>query len=115
MGGSALLRNVTRGTVIAVQAEVARGFWARGRGLLGRPAMGPDEALVISPCGSIHTFGMRFGIDALFLDARRRCLAVARDLRPGRIGPLVPGTRTVVELAAGGAGETAPGDEVTWG
>ena len=109
-----LLRNVTRGTVIARYPEVARGFWARGRGLLGRSALGPDEALVISPCGSIHTLGMRFGIDAVFLDRRRRCLAVARDLRPGRIGPLVRGAHSVVELPAGGARLVAPGDEVSW-
>ncbi len=110
-----MLRNMTRGTVLADRPEVARGVWARGRGLLGRAGLGPGEALVISPCGSIHTFGMRFAIDTVFLDASGRCLAVARDLRPGRVGPMVRGARTVVELPVGGAGETAPGDVLAWG
>lgn len=109
-----MLRNLTRGTVLAQRAEVARGVWARGRGLLGRSSLGPGEAFVIGPCSSIHTFGMRFSIDALFLDARGRCLAVARDLRPGRVGPLIRATRTVIELASGGAGDTAAGDVLSW-
>lgn len=114
-GGEGVLRNVTRGTVIARCPQVARGFLARGRGLLGRSALDPEEALVISSCGSIHTFGMRFPIDVIFLDRGGRCLHVARDLRPGHIGPLVRGARTVIELAAGRVGETVRGDQITWG
>lgn len=109
------LRNETRDVVLAARPEVARGMLARGRGLLGRRALAPGEALVLAPCGSIHMFGMRFAIDALFLDRDGVCLAVARNLRPWSVGPLVRGARAVVELPAGGAGPTRPGDRIRWG
>jgi hypothetical protein len=108
------LRNETRGVVLAARPEVARGALARARGLAGRRCLRPDEALVLAPCASIHSFGMRFSIDALFLDGDGTCLAVARGLRPGRVGPLVPGARAVVELRAGAAGPTEVGDRIRW-
>ncbi len=113
-----MVRNVTRDAVLAERVEIARGFFARGRGLLGRTGLSLGAALVIVPCGSVHTFGMRFAIDVLFLDARRSpaaCVAVVRDLPPGRVGPMVRGARSVVELPAGGAGPTAVGDVIEWG
>jgi len=113
-----IVRNVTRGVVLAGRAEIARGFFARGRGLLGRVALPEGEALVIAPCGSIHTLGMRFAIDVLFVDGRHspaRCLAVARALPPGRVGPMVRGARGVIELPAGGAGPSEVGDAIEWG
>ncbi len=109
-----LLRNVTRGFVLAERASVARGLWARGMGLLGRSALPEGEALILDPCTSIHMLGMRFAIDAIFVDRAGRCLSVARDLRPWRVGPLVRGTRAVVELPAGAAGPTTPGDHLSW-
>jgi uncharacterized membrane protein (UPF0127 family) len=100
--------------VLAARPQVARGVLARARGLLGRAGLPPGEALVLAPCGSIHMLGMRFPIDALFLDREGRCLAVARNLRPWRLGPFVRGARAVVELPAGAAGPTQPGDRIRW-
>jgi len=110
-----MVRNLTRGVVLAERVDIARGFFARGRGLLGRAALPPGEALVIVPCGSIHTLGMRFAIDVLLLDGAGRCLAVAHALAPCRLGPVVRGARCVIELPAGGAGETQAGDKIDWG
>ncbi len=120
--GRTVLENTTRAVVLAQRLVVARGFWARGIGLLGRASLDPGEGLLLAPCGNIHMLGMRFAIDALFLDGpiraelrgQGRCLAVCRGLAPGRVGPLVRGTRCVVELPAGAAGPTQPGDEVRW-
>lgn len=112
------VRNLTRGTVLAVHLEVARGFLARGWGLLGRSGLPDGHGLLLAPCDSIHTFWMRFPIDVVLLDrgtGTARCLAVARALRPWRLGPLLAGVRAVLELPAGAAGETAVGDEVAWG
>jgi uncharacterized membrane protein (UPF0127 family) len=108
--------NVTRGNTLAERATLARGFFARARGLLGRRGLEPGEGLVLAPCGSIHMIGMRFAIDAVFVDGVHsggRVLRVAR-LAPGMLGPLVRGARAVIELPAGAAGATAPGDEVRW-
>ena len=108
------IENVDRGVVLASRAVVARGFWERGRGLTGRRGLATGEGLVLVPCGSIHTFGMRFSIDALHVDAEGRCLVVAAALRPGRVGPLRRGVRAVIELPAGAAGPTRPGDLIRW-
>jgi uncharacterized membrane protein (UPF0127 family) len=72
----------------------------RARGLLGRPELAPDDALFLARCRSVHTFGMRFAIDALVLDAN---LAVIRVVKMPRRRVLLPRPRGrhVVEVAAG--------------
>lgn len=72
------------------------------RGLLGRRQLPDDECLLIRPAGSIHTFFMRFPIDALFLDRELRVLAVSNDLKPWRVAGQ-RGAHVVVEMAAGQA------------
>lgn len=108
--------NVSRGLVLAARAGLARSVLARTVGLLGRRALLPGEGLVLAPCGSVHTFGMRLTIDAVFVDGAGgggRVLRVAR-LPPWRLGPLVRGARAVVELPAGAAGATVAGDVLQW-
>ena len=78
--------------------EVAAGRRARSRGLLGRD--GVDGALLLAPVSSVHTFGMRFGIDVALCTRDLRVLAV-RTLVPGRVTLPRPGVRAVVEAEAG--------------
>jgi uncharacterized membrane protein (UPF0127 family) len=54
-------------------------------GLAFLPALPPGHALLIPHCRSVHTFGMRFPIDVVFLDETGRVLRVARDLPPRRV------------------------------
>ena len=95
--------DLAKGTVVAEAAEVADSFWARGRGLLGRSPLRQGQALVIVPCGSVHTIGMTYPIDVLHVGQDGRVLKVIQDLRPHRLGPLVWGSRLAVELPAGTA------------
>jgi uncharacterized membrane protein (UPF0127 family) len=74
----------------------------RIRGLLGRSEFGETEALIIRRCSQVHTFGVRFSIDAVFCDADLRVLRVA-ELRPARISPFVRRSRCCIELAGGRA------------
>jgi uncharacterized protein len=80
--------------------DVPRSRRERTRGLLGRDGLGPAEGLLIRRCRSIHTFGMRFAIDAVLLDRRDRVVAVVR-MRPGRLLLPRPRVRHVLEVAAG--------------
>ena len=73
----------------AIRAEVADTFVKRARGLLGRDGVSPREGLLIPKCNAIHTLGMRFPIDAEFLDRRGETVRVVRDIPPGR--PLIWG------------------------
>ncbi len=65
-------------------ALAASGF-ARLRGLLGCRALGRDAALLIERCGAVHTVGMRFALDLVFLDRSWRVTRVVRDVPPGRL------------------------------
>jgi uncharacterized protein len=57
-------------------------------------------ALLIPRCRSVHTFGMRFALDVLFLDCDGRPTRLARSVPPGRI-LREPGAAAVVETPAG--------------
>lgn len=92
--------NETRRVVLASQVQAATSLWSRCVGLLGRAFLRPEEGLWLSPCRSIHTFFMRFPIDALFLDGRGVVLAKA-TLSPWRFSHWERNASGVLELAAG--------------
>ena len=89
------------GEAIVPRLEIATNPWKRFVGLMGRPSIDGDSALLLEPCNQIHMFFMRFAIDVLFLDRSRRVKRVVLNLKPWRISPLVFSARSVVELPAG--------------
>lgn len=94
------LRTAT-GRCIARQVHLACSFQARCVGLLSRGAMLKEEGLLMIPGGSIHTLGMRFPIDVVFLNRQMRILGLSEHVRPWRVRVAPRGTRRVLELAAG--------------
>src|SRR3954470_245382 len=58
---------------------------ARLLGLAWLRSVPPGHALLIPDCRSVHTFGMRFPLDVVFLDSRGRALRVVRGVRPRRV------------------------------
>jgi uncharacterized membrane protein (UPF0127 family) len=95
------LYNLRTGAVLARQVERAVTMAARLRGLLGRSGLPDGEALAIEPCTSLHTFFMRFPIDALFLSREGRVIRAISDLRPWRATRIYPRATLAVELPAG--------------
>jgi uncharacterized protein len=93
--------NVDRGTVLAEWAEIARSFWTRGIGLMGRRGLPEGGGLVIDPCGSIQTWFMTFPIDVAFVARDGRVVRLAHAVPPWRLGPIARGARSVIELPAG--------------
>jgi uncharacterized membrane protein (UPF0127 family) len=96
---------VTRGRVAAT-------FWSRGKGLLGTTALEPGEGLLITPCHSIHSVGMRYRFDAIFVDRAGRARHLIHAMKPNRLSRHVFGAHGVLELPAGtiAATGTQPGD-----
>jgi uncharacterized membrane protein (UPF0127 family) len=88
------------GRVVCERCTIADSPVSRMRGLLGRRDLEPDEGLLLRPAGSVHTFFMRFAIDAVFLDRERRVVRVAEHIRPWRAAG-ARGARAVLELRAG--------------
>jgi uncharacterized protein len=72
-----------------------------GLALLDRDAAGPG--LLIPRCRSIHTFGMRFPLDLVFLDGAAEAVSVRRRVPPRRLA-VERRARAVLELPAGEAG-----------
>lgn len=94
--------NTTRSSTVCERAVLADGPLSRMRGLLGRRELGAGEGLLLTPAPAIHTAFMRFGIDAVFLDADLRVLRVAERLAPWRAAA-TRHARSVLELGAGEA------------
>jgi uncharacterized protein len=95
---------VTRpsGEILCERCLVATRPLQRMRGLLGRRELPPGEGILLRHAGSIHTFFMRFPIDAVFLDGEHVVVRIASDVPPWRaLGQR--GARAVLELAAGEA------------
>ncbi|CAB3649746.1 hypothetical protein LMG22037_00921 [Paraburkholderia phenoliruptrix] len=68
-----------------ISVSITQTVRERMRGLLGRDSLPAGEALLLERCGSVHTFGMRFEIDVLFLDRRERVVAIHHDVRKHRV------------------------------
>jgi uncharacterized membrane protein (UPF0127 family) len=95
-----LATNITRRNILAAEVEVARSGSARSRGLLGRKGLAPGEALWIVPCEAVHTFGMQFSLDLVYLDREHRIKKIRQDVRPWRFSGCLT-AHSVLELPAG--------------
>ncbi|NMC27672.1 MAG: DUF192 domain-containing protein [Syntrophomonadaceae bacterium] len=85
---------------IGSRVELANGFFTRFRGLLGRTGLAEGEGMLLSPCSSIHCFGMKFPIDVIFLDHNYYIVDLERDMQPGSHASCRK-ARFVLELKAG--------------
>lgn len=104
--------NRTRQEVLAERARWADSWWLRFRGLMGVRELAAGDGLLFQPGGAIHMFFMRIPLDVLHLDQQARVTHVLSGIRPWRVGPLFVGAGFIVELPAGAAGGTQPGDEI---
>ncbi len=107
------VRNQTRGAVLAESTVVANTSSKRRQGLLGRDTFEPGAGLWIVPCESVHSFGMRFPIDVVYLDRKRKVRKVREHMIPGRISADLL-SHSVLELPAGTIARTRtqPGDQL---
>ena len=87
--------------MICRNVEVADTFLTRFVGLLGRRGMAKDTGLWLNPSRGVHTFGMRFAIDVVALDAEMTVVGLYPDLRAWRIAATSAKTRSVLELPTG--------------
>jgi uncharacterized membrane protein (UPF0127 family) len=110
------LVNLTRGTTVAHELRLAASPWARFLGLMGHPTPDPGQALVLQPESSVHTFFMRFPMDALFLDKDDRVLFLYHGMAPWRVSRIVRGSRRIVEMPPGtiAASQTEVGDQLAF-
>ena len=109
-----IIINNTKELVIVDRLMIADTFNRRLRGLLGTSYLPPGRGLLISPCCTIHTFGMRYPIDVLFIDRGFRVQKIIPALPSGRLAGSF-GSKYVLELPAGTVTGrlVEPGDELS--
>lgn len=93
--------NASKSTIIASNMKEARGFFSRLKGLLGKPILGDGEGLWMARCRAIHTFGMRFPIDVVFLDRDFIVKMAVKSVLPCRTVISCLSAKSVIELPEG--------------
>jgi uncharacterized protein len=93
--------NLTKETWLATKVRKADNFLTRLVGLLKRTNLGPEEALWLTPSRGIHTIGMKFPIDIVFLNKSHHVVGLMAGLAPYRISPVHFNGYSVLELPNG--------------
>lgn len=108
--------NRTRQTYLATCLAVADGHWSRLRGLIGTSLgqFNDGKGLWIVPCRGVHTLGMSFPIDVLYLTPLKTVVHLERNLQPWRFAPIRMQAASVLELPGNTlqATGTSIGDEI---
>jgi uncharacterized protein len=94
--------NKTRETFVATEATVADDYFRRLIGLLGKTKRWAKlgRGLWIIPSRGVHTIGMLFPIDVLFLNKNKEVIHIEEHMRPFRISKVSLKATSVVELPA---------------
>lgn len=108
--------NQTRQVFLATALAVADTHWTRLRGLLGLSSSDfrNGSGLWIVPCHGVHTLGMGFPIDVIYLDASMKVIHLQSGLQPWRFAPVRSQAASVLELPCRMVAETrtALGDRI---
>jgi uncharacterized membrane protein (UPF0127 family) len=99
------ITNCDTGRALAYRVQVAETMAERLQGLLGTSHLPYGHGLLLTPCYSIHTVGMAYAIDALFLDYEYYVLKIVHNLPPMQVASCRAGKMTL-ELPAGTAART---------
>ncbi len=98
------LSGLPRRCVCGRLVPVAGGFRVRLLGLGRLPREQAGSGLLIPRCASVHTFGMRFALDLVFLDRHGRPLSIRRGVPPRRFARQ-RGAAAVLEIPSRQGGE----------
>jgi uncharacterized membrane protein (UPF0127 family) len=91
---------IDNGVLLASKVRVITTFWQRHRPF-DREHLSADQGLLLSPGGSIHSFGMPCPMDVVFLDRAWQVLA-CRACLPAARWASAPRTTCAVLLVAAG-------------
>ncbi|MGB7302224.1 MAG: DUF192 domain-containing protein [Burkholderiaceae bacterium] len=105
-----------QGEPLLLQVLHADNFVRRLRGLLGYQQLGPQDGMLLSPCHQVHTIGMSFAIDVVFLDTSGFIIGCVENLMPNRLASKT-GAHHTLEIAQGGIERSVilPGQKLSWG
>ena len=101
---------------LGTRIGIANTWLTRLRGMLGRPAPRPGDGLLLTPCSSVHMYGMRYPLDVVFLDAGGAVVALYPSLQPGSRTSWHRDAAHALELPSGTLtrSEIVIGDVLVW-
>jgi len=100
------LTNLTKNIVLANEVLEAKTTWERMVGLLGKKSLPAHNTLWIKNCTSIHTWFMKFAIDAVFVNKKLQVKVVLRNVKPWRLTRIYFSTKDVFEFSSGAITES---------
>lgn len=77
---------------------LANNFFSRLVGLLKTKSLDENQGLLLKGCNQVHTFGMKFPIDVIFLTSAGEILYIEENMIPGKISPHVKKAFWVLEI-----------------
>jgi uncharacterized membrane protein (UPF0127 family) len=106
--------NKTRESFISLNVDAADTHFTRFRGLLGRMRLRSDEGIWVVPSYGVHTIGVPFSIDLIYLDDKYKVIDLIESLGSFRIGPVRLQCVSVLELPSRAiySSQTQVGDEL---
>lgn len=106
--------NQTRECFLSLGVLPADTIFSRLKGLIGKIRLRVDEGLWVLPSCGIHTFGVLFPLDLIYLDAKLKVVDVIEHFPNFRISPLKPQASSVLELPIHTiyTSQTQPGDQL---
>jgi uncharacterized protein len=96
-GGTIRFRRLEPTQILGFEVPVATTHLSRVLGLALMRRERAGAGLLIPRCRSVHTFGMLFRLDVLFLDAEGRVIDLRRGVPPWRF-VRSPGAMAALEL-----------------
>lgn len=106
--------NQTRECFLSLGVTPADTTFARLKGLIGRLKLRSDEGLWVVPSSGVHTWGVLFPLDLIYLDENYRVICVVEHFPGFRIAPLRAQAASVLELPIHTiySSHTQPGDQL---
>jgi uncharacterized protein len=90
--------NKTRESFISLSVAAADTHLARLKGLVGRLRLKSDDGIWVVPSQGVHTIGVLFSIDLIYLDSDHRVVHTIESFGTFRIGPIRRNCASVLEL-----------------
>ena len=93
--------NKNKNCILAEEIFLADNFLARLSGLLNFRSLDKNQAMILRPSNSVHTFFMHFPIDVLFVDKNNSVVKMVRNMKPFRATAICLKSKFVIELPIG--------------
>jgi len=90
--------NKTRESFLSLNVTVADTHLSRLKGLLGKLRLKADEGVWVVPSRGVHTIGVLFAIDLIYLDADYRVIHTVESFSSFGIAPIRIRSESVLEL-----------------